>query len=111
MQEITWEHFAALDLRVGTIVSVNEFPQARKPAYQLLIDLGPDLGRRASSAQLTRYAPEALLGKQVICVTNFPAKRIAGFISEVLVLGVDSLSGGVGILTCDLPTANGERVY
>ncbi len=85
---ITWEDFAKIDMRVGTIVNVIDFPKARNPAYQIQIDFGDELGIRKSSAQVTeRYEKEALIGKQVIAVVNFPKKQIANFMSECLILG------------------------
>lgn len=104
--------FSALDIRTGTIVSAEPFPEARKPAYKLTIDFGPELGQKRSSAQLTaRYTTEALSGKQVIAVVNFPPKRIAGFVSEVLVLGVPDKNGETVLLAPSSAVENGVRVY
>jgi tRNA-binding protein len=95
------EAFVALDLRVARIVAVEPFPEARHPAYQLTIDLGPDLGRRRSSAQITNYVPEELLDRQVVVAANLGRKRIAGFVSEVLVLGGLEADGTVRLLEVD----------
>jgi tRNA-binding protein len=107
---IDYEEFISVDMRVGTIKSARANELARKPAYILEIDLG-DLGTRMSSAQITKlYSAADLVGRQVICVVNFPPKQVAGVRSEVLVLGVDSYSGIV-LLSVDRQVANGQRVY
>jgi len=85
---ITWPDFSKIDMRVGTIIKINDFPEARKPAYQIQVDFGKNIGIRKSSAQITnRYTKEELLGKQIIAVINFPKKQIANFMSECLILG------------------------
>jgi tRNA-binding protein len=105
--QITWDDFAKIDIRVGTIVEVLPFPEARKPAYQLHIDFGA-LGILKSSAQITQlYEPGTLKGKQVVAVVNFPAKRIAGFQSECLVLGVTGMDDGVVLLHPERQVPNG----
>lgn len=106
------EAFAVLDVRVGTIAEAKPFDGARKPAYQLTIDFGPTIGRKQSSAQLTvHYQAEELIGKQIIAAVNLGPKKIAGFVSDVLVLGLPDLSGDTVLLTPDLPVPNGERLY
>ena len=106
----TIEDFIKLDIRVGTIVEARPFPKAKKPAYQLTVDLGEEIGFKKSSAQITeRYTPEALIGKRVLAVVNFPPRQIADYMSEVLVLGTYS-EGGVVLVTPDLPTANGDKL-
>ena len=108
---ITFEDFEKVDIRVGRIVRVEEFPKARKPAYKLFIDFGP-LGEKQSSAQIVDlYKPEELIGKQVVAVVNFPRKQIADFMSEVLVLGsLDSKSNGIVLLRPDKETCIGARI-
>ena len=105
----TWADLERLQLAVGTITDVRAFPEARNPAYKLTIDLGP-LGTRQSSAQLTHYAPEDLVGRQVVCVLGFEPKRIAGFKSEVLVTGAISETAGVVLLRPDTTVENGSPI-
>jgi tRNA-binding protein len=107
----TIEEFEQIEMRVGRVLEARDFPAARKPAYQLLIDFGP-LGRRRSSAQLTaHYNAEELVGRQVIAVLNFPPRRIAGFDSEVLVLGVPDEGGEVVLLQPERAVPPGGRVF
>lgn len=108
----TVDDFLKLDIRVGSIVSVEDFPEARKPAYKLLIDFGPDLGKKSSSAQVTEvYTKESLNGRQVLCVVNFPPRQIGPFLSEVLTLGVPDDKGNVVLLRPDDDVPLGGRVY
>lgn len=108
---ISWADFEKIDIRVGTIQEVNEFPKARRPAYKLLIDFGAELGLRRSSAQITaHYTPEMLLGRQVIAVVNFPPKQIADFMSECLVLGVYDENNDVVLLAPDKKLGNGLKI-
>lgn len=103
--------FAKVDIRIGTILAVSPFPKAKKPAWRLRIDFGPEIGIKKSSAQITQqYSPAELVGKQVLAVVNFPPKQIADFISEVLVLGLET-EAGVVLLTADFPVSNGLRVF
>ena len=108
---ITWHDFEKVEMRVGTILEVQDFPKANKPAYQLTIDFGSELGIKKSSAQITkRYAKEELLGKQIIAVDNFPKKQIADFMSECLVLGSVGDEHDIVLLTSDIRVENGLRI-
>lgn len=107
-----YDDFAKLDVRAGTILEAEEFPKARKPAYKLTIDFGPNIGIKKSSAQITSlYSPEELTGKQILAVVNFPPRQIADFMSEVLVLGTYS-PDGVVLITPDKPerVQNGDKL-
>jgi tRNA-binding protein len=108
----TLEAFGVVDIRVGTIVAAEPFPEARKPAYKVTVDFGGEIGIKRSSVQITvRYALDALIGRQVLAVVNFPPKRIAGFQSEILVLGVPDESGSVVLIRPDFPVSDGGRLY
>ena len=108
---IDWGDFEKVEIRVGTITKVDEFPEARKPAYKLWIDFGPE-GMRKTSAQITKlYSPKDILGRQVVAVLNFPPKQIADFMSECLVLGAVGENGDVTLLTTLGEATNGLRVY
>lgn len=107
---LTWSDFEKVDIRTGTVVAAEAFPQARKPAYKLTIDFG-ELGTKRTSAQLTKlYQTDELVGKQVVAVVNFPPKQIAHFISECLVLGAVADDGTVTLLQTERPTPNGLRI-
>ena len=108
--EITWQDFEKLDIRCGTIISVADFPEARKQSYKIEIDFGP-LGIKKSSAQITKqYSKEELVGKQIIAVVNFPKKQIADFMSECLVLGSVGNDNDIVLLSSDKPVENGLRI-
>ncbi|WP_408083882.1 tRNA-binding protein [Flavobacterium rhizosphaerae] len=108
---LTWEEFEKTEMRVGTITAVSDFPKARKPAYQLTIDFGKEIGVRKSSAQITkRYTKDMLTGRQVIAVINFPEKQIANFMSQCLVLGAVGTEGDVVLLSPDTVVENGLRI-
>ena len=108
--EISFDEFLAVDMRVGRVVEVEDFPEARTPAWKLRIDFGPEIGERRSSAQITHYPREALEGRLVVAVVNFPPKRIGPFLSEVLVLGALDAEKGVILLRPDEDVAPGDRV-
>lgn len=107
----TADEFFAIDMRVGTVLAAEPFPEARKPSIKLRIDFGPDIGERRSSAQLTmHYSPEQLVGRQVVAAVNLGTRRIAGFVSEVLVLGAMPNEREVVLLAVDQVVANGTRI-
>jgi tRNA-binding protein len=111
MTEIDWDDFQKVELRVGTIVAADEFPQARKPAWKLTVDFGDDVGTRRSSAQITDlYEKEKLVGKQVLAVVNFPPKQIGPFMSECLVTGFQTEDGSVVLAVPDQAVTNGLRL-
>ncbi|MEM1236508.1 MAG: tRNA-binding protein [Pseudomonadota bacterium] len=112
MTEISFDDFMKLDIRVGKVVDAQPYPEARKPAIKLWVDFGGDLGVKKSSAQITKhYTPEALIGRQVIAVTNFPPRQIGKFMSEILVLGVPDDEGEVVLLKPDLDVPLGGRMF
>ncbi|HML09306.1 MAG TPA: tRNA-binding protein [Stellaceae bacterium] len=109
---IPYGTFAQVDIRVGTIVAADPFPEARRPAYKLTVDFGPEIGVKRSSAQLTaNYALEALVGRQVAAVVNFAPRQIGPFLSEVLVLGFPDVVGAVVLVAPDKPVANGGKLF
>ncbi len=109
---ITYNDFERVDIRVGKIIKAEDFPQARKPAYKLTIDLGPEIGTKRSSAQITKhYTKEELVGRQIICVVNFPSKQIGPFISEVLTLGLPDDEGNVVLLSPTTEVPLGGKMF
>ncbi len=110
-EQISFDKFLAVDIRVGTITRAEDFPEARKPAIKLWVDFGGEIGERKSSAQITaHYAPDMLVGKQVIGVVNFPPRQIGPVMSEVLILGLHDADGGIVLLSPDHVVPNGERM-
>lgn len=110
--QVSWSDFEKVDLRVGTIVEVYDFPEARKPAYQLKIDFGEEIGVRKSSAQITKhYTKEELVGRQVVAVVNFPPKQIGKFMSECLVTGFADANGDVVLTSVERKVPNGSKMF
>lgn len=108
---LTWTEFERVEMRVGTILEINDFPEAKKPAYQLTIDFGNIIGIRKTSAKITkRYQKEALLNRQIVAVVNFPRKQIGKFMSECLILGAMGEEGDVILLAPDFKIENGLRI-
>lgn len=111
MEEISWGEFEKVELRVGTIIEVNEFPEARRPAWKLTIDFGAEIGIKRSSAQITvLYSREDLLGKQVVAVVNFPRKQIGPFMSECLVTGFNDADASIVLVSPDAKVPNGQKL-
>ena len=109
---ISFDDFMRVDIRTGTIIEAELFPQARKPAYKLKIDFGPEIGIKKSSAQITKhYTPETLIGQQVLAVVNFPPRQIGPFMSEVLTLGMPDETGEVVLVAPTLPVPKGGRLF
>lgn len=111
MKTISWSDFEAVELRVGTVIAVEAFPEARRPAYKVTVDFGPELGIRRTSAQVTAlYTPEELLGRQVVCVVNFPPKQIGPMMSEFLLTGFYRKDGAVVLAVPERDVPNGAKL-
>lgn len=111
MKEISWSEFEAVELRVGTVVNAEQFPEARKPAYKITVDFGPEIGTRRSSAQITDlYAAEELIGKQIVGVVNFPPKQIGPMRSECLITGFYTEDGSVVLAMPERSVPNGAKL-
>ena len=108
---ISFDDFARVDIRVGTVTHAEPFPEARKPAIKLWVDYGPEIGVKKSSAQITtHYTPERLVGRQILAVVNFPPRQIGPFMSEALVLGLHDAGGEIVLIAPDQPVPNGEKL-
>lgn len=112
MQTIDFEDFIKIDIRIGTIVQAENFEKARKPAYKIWVDLGPELGIKKSSAQVTiHYTPDTLIGRQVVCVVNFKPRQIADFMSEILITGFSDEDGAIILTSSERPVPNGSKLH